>query len=146
MPRRSAASMHFPGVVRTERLSPPADLSPDERDIFVNVVSTNPADHFRPSDALLLSAYARAIMRERVAAEHLAQGVVSIDNKPSAWVAVQGQALKQVLSLARMLRLSPLARRPSQSRQGKPQQMSYYDIMDQQRAAQMESDDDAGSG
>jgi phage terminase small subunit len=87
------------------------------------------ADHFRPSDLPLLSAYARAIVREREASEHLAQGVVSIDNKLSSWVTVQAQALKQMMSLARMLKLTPLARRSNPSRPGKPQQLSYYDQM-----------------
>jgi len=79
---------------------------------------------------VLLSAYVRAVVREREAAEHLAtQGVVSIDNKLSSWVTVQAQALKQVMSLARMLKLTPLARRSNPSRPGKPQQLSYYDQM-----------------
>jgi hypothetical protein len=90
MPRKSAASLHFPDIVRTERLSPPADLNASEREVFLNVVATTAADHFRPSDLPLLSAYARAVVREREASEHLAtQGVVSIDNKLSAWAAVQ---------------------------------------------------------
>jgi phage terminase small subunit len=130
MPRKSAASLHLPGIVRTERLTAPADLSPDERAVFVGIVATVAADHFRPSDSLLLSAYCRAVVREREAAEHLAtQGVVSIDNKLSAWATVQAQALKQMLSLARMLKLTPLARRSNPSRPGKPQQLSYYDKM-----------------
>jgi len=69
------------------------------------------------------------VVREREASEHLAQGVVSIDNKLSSWVIVQAQALKQMLSLARMLKLTPLARRSNPSRPGKPQQLSYYDQM-----------------
>jgi phage terminase small subunit len=129
MPRRSTASLRFPDIVRTERLSPPADLNPDERAVFVGIVATVEADHFRPSDSLLLSAYARAVVREREASEQLAQGVVSIDNKLSSWAAVQAQALKQMLSLARLLKLTPLARRSNPSRPGKPQQLSYYDQM-----------------
>jgi phage terminase small subunit len=139
MPRRSAASLHFPSIVRTERLPAPADLSESERAIFVGIVSTIPADHFRPSDSVLLSAYCRAVVRECEAAEHLAQGVVSIDNKPSAWVAIHALALKQMMALARTLKLTPLSRRPSATRQGRPQPMSYYDQM-----RLMESDDDAG--
>jgi phage terminase small subunit len=130
MPRKSAASLHFPDIVRTERLSPPADLDASERQIFLDVVGTTAADHFRPSDSLLLSAYCRAVVRERQACEHLAtQGVVSVDNKLSSWATVQTQALKQMLSLARLLKLTPLARRSNPSRPGKPQQLSYYDQM-----------------
>jgi phage terminase small subunit len=131
MPRKSAAALRFPDIVRTERLSPHADLNDVERAVFVGIVSTTAADHFRPSDGLLLSAYCRAVVREREASEHLAtQGVVSVDNKLSSWVTVQTQALKQMMSLARMLKLTPLARRSNPSRPGKPQPpMSYYDQM-----------------
>ena len=129
MPRKSAAALAFQDVIRTERLTAPADLNPDERAVFVGIVGTVAADHFRPSDLPLLSAYVRAIVREREASEQLAQGVVSIDNKLSSWVTVQAQALKQMMSLARMLKLTPLARRSNPSRPGKPQQLSYYDQM-----------------
>jgi phage terminase small subunit len=129
MPRHSAASLHFPAFTRVERLTPPVELSESERAIFLDIVGTVAADHFRPSDLVLLSAYCRAIVREREASEHLAQGVVSIDNKLSSWVIVQASALKQMLSLARMLKLTPLARRSNPSRPGKQQPMSYYDRM-----------------
>jgi phage terminase small subunit len=130
MPRQSAASLHFSGVTRTERLQPPADLQPSERMIFLDIVNACKADHFRPSDAPLLCSYVRAILLEREAAEHLAtQGIVSVDNKPSAWLAVLAQANKSMLSLARALKLTPTARRPSASRAGKPVTMNYYDRM-----------------
>jgi phage terminase small subunit len=129
MPRKSAASLRFPDIVRTERLSPPADLDASERQIFLDIVGTTAADHFRPSDAALLSAYCRAVVREREASERLAQGVVTVDNRLSSWVTVQASALKQMLSLARLLKLTPLARRSNPSRPGKPQRLSYYDTM-----------------
>jgi phage terminase small subunit len=130
MPRRSAASLHFPAFTRVERLTPPPDLSPDERALFVNIVATNPADHFRPSDAPLLCSYVRAVLLERKAAENLAaQGYVTVDNKASAWVAIQMQASKTLLQCARALKLSPTSRRPSASRAGKGVTMNYYDRM-----------------
>jgi phage terminase small subunit len=105
-------------------------LSGDARALFISLVSTNPADHFRPSDAPLLIAYVRAILLEREAAEHLAtQGHVTVDNRPSAWVGIQTAASKTMLSLARALKLTPTARRPSASRAGKPVTTSYYDQM-----------------
>jgi hypothetical protein len=129
MPRQSAASLHVHGFSRVARLSPPPDLTPDERAVFVDLVAHNPADHFRPTDAPLLIAYIRAILLEREAAQHLAHGVVTVDNRPSAWVAIQMQAQKSMLQLARALKLTPTARRPSATRAGKPQQLSYYDQM-----------------
>jgi hypothetical protein len=38
-------------------------------------------------------------------------------------------ASKAMLQLARALKLTPTARRPSASRAGKPQQLSYYEQM-----------------
>lgn len=142
MPRRSSAASYYPSIVRTERLSPPTDLNPAETAVFLNVVSNTAADHFKPNDVVLLSAYCRAVVREREASEHLAtHGTVSIDNKLSAWAAIQVQALKQVMSLARMLKLTPLARRSNPSRSGNARPASYYDVM---RAEQLEeADDDA---
>jgi phage terminase small subunit len=146
MPRRSAASMHFPTITRMERLAPPPELNPDERAVFLNVVANNPADHFRPSDAVLLCVHVRAVLAEREAAEHLAtQGRVSIDNKLSAWVTVQQQAIKTILSTSRALKLTPAARRPNPSRPGKPVMASYYDRMAAERLAQTESDGGDGA-
>jgi phage terminase small subunit len=141
MPRQSAASLHFPTLSRVDRLSPPPDLSPDERALFVSIVSANAADHFRPSDAALLIAYCRQILLERAAARHLAtQGIVSVDNKPNAWVAIQMQASEAMLQLSRALKLTPTARRPSASRAGKGVTMNYYDRM------RLESSDEADEG
>jgi phage terminase small subunit len=129
MPRRSAASLHFP-IVRTERLRPPSGLNERERALFADIVNSNPAEQFRPSDGLLLVAYCRAVLLERAAAERLAcDGHVSSDNKPSAWVAIQRDATKTMTTLARVLRLSPMARKSHQERPGRPQQMSYYERM-----------------
>ena len=67
MPRRSSASLGFPAFTRMERLIPPPELSQDERQIFVDIISTNQADHFRAADSPLLVAYCRAILIDREA-------------------------------------------------------------------------------
>jgi phage terminase small subunit len=78
----------------------------------------------------LLAAYCRAILLERKAAAHLAErGHVSIDNRPNAWVAIQRDAIKTMTTLARVLRLSPMARKSHQEHPGKPVTMNYYDRM-----------------
>jgi hypothetical protein len=135
MPRQSAASLAFPGVIRTERVSPPADLRPCERMIFLDIVSACKADHFQPGDVPLLIAYVRAILAERTAAEHLAvHSRVGLDNKLNAWFTVQMMAQKSMLQLSRSLKLSPIARRPSPSRSGRPQRpLSIYEQMDLER-------------
>ena len=130
MPRKSAASLAFPSLIRTERLSPPPDLSADERTVFLNVVATTAADHFRPPDAPLLVAYCRQVLLEREAASHLATEGHVIDGKPNAWVGIQLQAAKTLLQLARALKLTPTARRPTASSRAKPQRLSIYEQMD----------------
>jgi phage terminase small subunit len=59
--------------------------------------------------------------------------------RQKCWVTVQTQALKQMMSLARMLKLTPLARRSNPSRPGKPQPMSYYDQMRLEREQEGET-------
>ena len=129
MPRRSAASLHFPAFTRVERLTPPPELSPDERALFIDIVGAIPADHFRPRFAADLQ-LCRAILLEREAAEHLAaQGHVSIDNKPSAWLGIQPR--RQDDAVARPGAEADADRAQAvQSRAGKPQPpTSYYDHM-----------------
>jgi hypothetical protein len=143
MPRQSAASLQFSGVTRTERLPPPPDLRPSERMIFFDIVNACRADHFQPGDVPLLVAYVRAILAERTASEHLAvHSRVGLDNKLNAWFTVQMMAQKSMLQISRALKLSPIARRPYQTRPNgsKPVKMSYYERM------QMEQSDAADEG
>ena len=61
MPRKSAASQSIIGPSSSStRLKPPATLSKAERDVFADLVSSNDAKHFRPSDMALLVAYSEA--------------------------------------------------------------------------------------
>jgi phage terminase small subunit len=113
MPRiAAAASLVFTGSEPAEtRLQPPADLSPAEKAVFIDIVVTNRPDHFRPADALLLAAFTRAVCLERQASAALAvAGPVGADGKVSPWLHVLAQATKSILSLARLLRLSPQSR------------------------------------
>ena len=125
MPRRSFASLSVPVVVQpVARLEPPDDLVGPERGVFVEVVLSCPAAHFRPADGLLLAAYARAVVLERRASAELALSGPVADGKPSPWLAVLAQASKSMLSLSRQLRLSPLSRSPTMK---KPGPVSYYE-------------------
>lgn len=136
MPRRSAASrlIHAGPVLRTERLAAPLNLSEDERALFVDIVSSKPAHHFESSDAVLLVSYCHACILERTASGHLAQqGVVTTDNATtSAWFNVWATASKQMVTIGRALKLSPMARKPYQERPAKANSsLSYYERMDQ---------------
>jgi hypothetical protein len=126
MPRKSAASFAIPSVTGAPpRLSPSVDLTPDERQIFIDLVASAKAEHFRASDLPLLSAYCRAIALERRSAQELAAG----DDKALArWE----KATKAMVALSMRLRLSPQSRAPNNpSRPGsKPERpLSVYERM-----------------
>jgi hypothetical protein len=125
MPRQSAAAA-FPSVSGTPaRLSPPSDLAPDEREVFVDIIAASKPDAFKASDLPLLCAYTRAIVLERRSAAELAAGD---DKAVVRWNA----AIKAVVSLSMRLRLSPQARQPNNpsnrpgSRPERP--LSYYEM------------------
>jgi hypothetical protein len=134
MPRRSAASLQFSSLLgASERLRPPPELDEPERKIFVDLVSSSKAEHFRSSDMPLLAAYCRAIALERRSAAALNAG----DDKALAkWE----KAMKAMVALSMRLRLSPQARapnNPTRPQPAKPQAVSYYE------RAQLEGDTDA---
>jgi hypothetical protein len=115
------------------RLAPPSDLSPDEREIFCDLVASA---HFRIGDLPLLSAYCRAIALERRSAAELAAG----DEKALArW----NGATKAMVALSMRLRLSPQSRAPNNPSRpgGKAERpLSVYEKM-----ALMEGDDDGAA-
>jgi hypothetical protein len=126
MPRASAASLSFPGVAGTpDRLKPPSDLGPAERAVFIDIIANNRPEHFKPSDSVLLCAYARACVLEARSALELGGG------DPKALPRWNG-AVKAMLGLAMRLRLSPQSRQPNlPSRPGAkpPRELSVYERM-----------------
>lgn len=126
--RKSSAELAArPVYVRPlDRLQPPADLSAEGRQLFLDLVLANEPTHFRASDLPLLSAYVRAGLQEQAASAHLeAEGHVTADNKPSAWLAVLGQSQKALVALSHRLRLSPQSRTPTNPK--RPPSISYFD-------------------
>ena len=120
--RKSSAGLAaWPVYVRPlDRLQPPADLSAEGRQLFLDLVLANEPTHFRASDLPLLSAYVRAVLQEQAASAHYeAEGHVTADNKPSAWLAVLGQSQKALVALSHRLRLSPQSRTPTKFRKGR---------------------------
>jgi hypothetical protein len=107
-----------------ERLRPPADLSEEGRQLFLDLVLGCEATAFRASDAPLLSAYVRAVEMERAASAHLETEGHVIDGKPSPWLAVLAQALKGMATLSHRLRLSLQGRSPTNPK--RPPSVSYY--------------------
>jgi phage terminase small subunit len=113
------------------RVRPPPNLSAPERKIFIHLVDSCAADHFKPSDLPLLRCYAEAIdLAERAACELRKSPV--LDGKISPWVTVQEKAVRTIVALSLRLRLSPQARlRKAQSPQVP---RSYYDRVNGQHA------------
>jgi hypothetical protein len=127
MPRQSVAAIGFPSVNGAPpRLTPPPDLGPDEREIFIDLVAANKPEHFRASDLPLLSAYVRAVSLERRSAAELADGD---DEALARW----NGAVKALLGLSQRLRLSPQSRQPNNPTRpggGKPERpLSVYERM-----------------
>ena len=71
-----------------QRLRPPDDLSPAEKEIFTSIVSAVDPKHFAASDLPLLTSYCVAINQEREANRHLRTEGYIIDGKPSPWVVI----------------------------------------------------------
>lgn len=110
MPTRSQPSLNVtafsPG---RRRLEPPPELGEVETEIFRMTVAGVPLEHFSPEDAPLLSAYCRACVLERHAAEELAACAV-VGTVPSPWLSVHASAVRSLSTLAMRLRLGPRAR------------------------------------
>src|SRR6516225_4011118 len=128
MPRRSAASSQIiplPGP--QSRVRPPSTLPIPERDLFVELVAANPANHFRPSDVPLLVQYVAAVILGERAAAELRHAPV-INGKSSPWLVVFEKCSRATIALAMRLRLSPQARQPNNPTRPVPP-LSHYEKM-----------------
>src|SRR5262249_49574843 len=105
MPRKSSAARVFKVSHSEERLRPPADLTAVEKKIFVDIVSNNKAEHFKPSDLPLLVAYAHAIPSEQA----LAHKIVADNATLMKWE----RTCRVMNMLSHRLRLSPVSRTPT---------------------------------
>jgi phage terminase small subunit len=117
MPRKSAAALALEPLSvdgRPKRLNPPPTLSAQERALFVDLVSTNTPEHFRPSDLPLLCRYVEASCLAEHAAQELRLGAV-VGGKPSPWITVQEKAVRAMTALSMRLRLSPQSRLDSKT-------------------------------
>jgi hypothetical protein len=109
------------------RLRPPPKLRGRERDLFVELVASNPPKHFRPSDMPLLLQYvASATLAEKALAQLRRQPVIDGGNRTSPWLVVFEKASRASIALAMRLRLSPQSRSdPRSVREQGP--ISYYE-------------------
>ena len=134
MPRRSAAlfSVISIGATPPRLLRPPDSLAEPERTLFLDIVTTTRPEHFQAPDGVLLAAYCRAVILEQQAAGELAaQGHVLEGGTANPWLDIHAQAVRQMVTLSRTLRLSRVSRQPtvtSRTRLPSPP-ASYYDRM-----------------
>jgi phage terminase small subunit len=109
-----------------QRLSPPEELAPAEKRIFVDLVSSIAPTHFIASDLPLLVSYCVAIAQEREANHHLRTEGHVVSGKPSAWITIQEKSHRMITALSMRLRLAPQSRARTKI---KADQASAYDRM-----------------
>ena len=119
------------------RLRPPDDLTKAEKQVFVEIVGSVDAGHFRQTDLPLLASYAVAVCQERTANQRLRVDgyVVKDGTKISPWVVVAEKAHRAMMALSTRLRLSPQSRARTKV---KPDKISAYERM---RLEEDEEDD-----
>jgi|GraSoiStandDraft_41_1057321.scaffolds.fasta_scaffold454205_2 phage terminase small subunit len=122
-PDSAPGSSGFARSLRT-RLKPPADLGPEARAVFIDVVVNSNPEHFQPSDVPLLCVYAEAVVQARACAKLISEG-----NCLDPVIKAQRNALSAVFQLSMRLRVSPQARqvRKSLGSNTRPPTVNYYD-------------------
>ena len=70
----SDASLNVIPITDRSRMRPRQEAPAEVATVFMELVSSMPADHFRRTDAPLIEAYAQAIVLGREAYEHLQSG------------------------------------------------------------------------
>jgi phage terminase small subunit len=132
MPRKSAAALAVRSPAGTLSVPRPRDgIPPSVRRIFLDLVASVAADHWRPSDEPLVEQYAQAILLSREAFDELATNGAVIDGKPSPWLVVLEKAHRSTVALSARLRLAPQARADARSagRNANGARPSPYELM-----------------
>src|SRR5258707_1263719 len=93
-----------------QRLKPPADLGPEARAVFADVVVNSNPEHFQPADLPLLCVYAEAVVQARACAKLVREGSCT-----DPVIKAQRNALSAVFQLSMRLRVSPQARQGRKS-------------------------------
>jgi len=136
-PGSGPVSRGFSGRLRA-RLRPPADLSPEAKAVFIDVVVNSNPEHFQPADLPLLCVYAEAVVQARDCAKQVREGQAT-----DTVIKAQRNALSAIFQLSMRLRVSPQARqvRKSLGSNTRPPSVSYYDRL----ALEMTDDEEVES-
>ena len=133
MPRRATADIRPVVSPLPKRLKPPETLSEGARAEFIRIVTSERADHFKPSDMPLLVQYCEAAaLAERSMRE------LQHDDAKATWLTRWEKACRTLTALSARLRICPQARQPN--RPTRPERTSYYEQM-----ALEDSDEEARS-
>ena len=82
-----------------------------ERELFLDIVSANPPNHFTKSDRALLAAYCRACILQEIAASELAAAGYLLENgRASGWLTILTASQRAMSTFSRLLRLNPVGR------------------------------------
>jgi hypothetical protein len=131
LPRQSGASLAVRSNAGRSTAPRPRDDAPAAvRRIFLELVASEPADHFRASDADLLEQIAQAILLARQAYDKLETEGPVIDGKASPWLVVLEKAHRSSVALSGRLRLAPQARMDARAagRKANGPRLSAYDL------------------
>ena len=109
MSRPSQAALATVTPLKTSPLRAPADLTPNQVQIWAEVVDSMPAKHFSPADTSLLRTFVQVTEQLRHAQAKIGQRAVigrGAKSKLSPWFAVIDKSIRQQTMLARALRIS----------------------------------------
>jgi hypothetical protein len=111
------------------KLRPPSGLPKPEREVFAELIASNPASHFRVSDMPLLIQYCSAVVLNERAAAELRIAPITPEGKASPWLVISEKTHRATVALAMRLRLSPQARLPKTITAKDQPTPSFYDMM-----------------
>jgi hypothetical protein len=131
MPRKSTAELTLivPRVDgRPTRLQPPDDLSPNERQQFVDLIDSTAPEHFRASDLPVLCEFVRTVCLARHAAKMLARtGGPIAEGELNPWFSVLQRSQRMMSIFSTRLRLTPASRSSPRTIGRMPTRASAYD-------------------
>ncbi len=111
MPRKSTAAL---SVLRVDgkprRVTAPKGLQGDAAQVFMDIVSSCPPEHFTAADRPLLAQFCEALALSARAARELHRSGPVKNGRASAWLTVAEKAWRATAALAPKLRLCPSAR------------------------------------
>ena len=114
--RKSTAALATVTAMPVRFLAAPADLSPDEAEVWGRVVATKPGDWWDAGSVPLLAQYARAVVQSETVAELVRRVSLALMTDPDELARykelrkIQAALSGEISGLARAMRLTQQAR------------------------------------